>query len=146
MSYINGANDYIDWVYIRGDSGQDGSVRVRYVNGKCFAESRVDGLWTRVYGSNYSGDPDIKTGDYTATVNDGVILADASAAAVTIYLPDVAEASGIMIPVKKINTTGYDVTVDGNGINIDGQSNIVLTGPTMPAIRPYSDGSQWLIF
>ncbi len=57
-----------------------------------------------------------KTGDYTVTVNDHVVLADASGGNITITLPALADIPDEKIyHVKKIDSSGNTVTVKQGG-------------------------------
>jgi len=83
------------------------------------------------------------TEDYTATDNYQVILADATSNAVEVTLPTADDREGQIFIVKRINNTGYNVTISPNGTEtIDQEDCFVLTvGQT--AIDMISDGSNW---
>jgi len=62
-----------------------------------------------------------KTGAYTATDDDIVILVDATAGAITITLPAASGRSGQVYIIKKIDSSANTVTVDANASEtIDG--------------------------
>lgn len=85
-----------------------------------------------------------KTADYTATVNDGVILVDTSAAAVTITLPTAVGNTGKRFTIKIVDATNT-TTVDGDGTEtIDGATTQSLS-TLWKTIRIISDGANWLI-
>lgn len=59
----------------------------------------------------------------TATVNDGLILADATGAPFTIALPDPATVPDMCVTIKRMNGGGNAVTVGGT---VDGTLNRTL--------------------
>lgn len=90
-----------------------------------------------------------KTGDYTATVTDHTILVDASGGAVVITLPLAANvyANGIgrEYVVKKIDASGYTVTVDGAGSElIDGDLTKMISAQ-WTALKLQSSGTAWYV-
>jgi hypothetical protein len=86
-----------------------------------------------------------KTGAYTVTVDDGVILCDASSAAFTVTLPAVSGNAGLNFHIKKTDSSGNAVTVDGNASEtIDGATTAVITAQ-WESIQIVSDGSAWYI-
>jgi hypothetical protein len=87
---------------------------------------------------------DSKTGDYTAGFDDEAILVDASAGAVTITLPPVADYNGKYYKIKKIDTTSLSVTIDGNGATIDRGATAVITSPYV-SLTVQCDGTEWWI-
>ncbi|KKK80759.1 hypothetical protein LCGC14_2820290 [marine sediment metagenome] len=66
-----------------------------------------------------------KTGDYTATGADSIILVDASGGAVTITLPAITSIGGRKHYIKKTDTSTNKVTVTSTS-NIDGVPNQIL--------------------
>ena len=85
-----------------------------------------------------------KTANYTATVNDGVILVDTSSGAVTITLPTAVGNTGKRFTIKVIDATNT-TTVDGDGTEtIDGATTQSLS-TLWKVIRIISDGANWLI-
>ena len=85
-----------------------------------------------------------KTADYTATVNDGVILVDTNAAAVTITLPTAVGNTGKRFIIKVIDATNT-TTIDGDGTEtIDGATTKSLS-TLWETVRIISDGANWLI-
>lgn len=90
-----------------------------------------------------------KTGNYTATGIDHTILVDASGGAVTITLPTAASAYvssvGREYVIKKIDASGYTVTVDGAGSElIDGALTQSISAQ-WTALKLQSNGSAWYI-
>lgn len=86
-----------------------------------------------------------KTGAYTATDADAVILCDASGAGFTVTLPPAADRTGKVFEVKKIDVSANSVTVDGSGAEtIDDGTTAVLT-MQYEAITIVSDGAAWFI-
>ncbi len=86
-----------------------------------------------------------KTGDYTATASDTVILVDASSAAVTITLLTAVGNKGRVFYVKKIDSSANVVTIDGDGSEtIDDATTQILTSQ-YDAVMIVSDGVEWFI-
>lgn len=86
-----------------------------------------------------------KTGAYTATSSDHVILCNASGGAFTITLPAASGVLGIIYHIKKTDSSGNAVTVDGNGSEtIDGATTASLTAQ-YESIMIVCDGSNWHI-
>ena len=75
---------------------------------------------------------------------DDVVLVDASGGAVTITLPPAAAATKEFC-IKKIDTSGLVVTVDGNGSETIDNSLTILLATPYDAIRVTSDGTSWWI-
>ena len=81
---------------------------------------------------------------YTVTVNDHVILGDASGGAITITLPPAATGKFIF-HIKKIDATGNAVTIDGDGSEtIDGATTQTIT-TQYNSIMLVSDLTEWWI-
>jgi hypothetical protein len=114
----------------------------------------VDGrvLWTAASAYRLAGAVSAivtKTGDYTLTGTDHTVLVDASGGAVVITLPTVASTYsggiGREYVVKKIDSSGYTVTVDGAGSElIDGALTQVISAQ-WTALKLQSNGSAWYI-
>ena len=84
-----------------------------------------------------------KTGDYTATVFDDVILVDATNGAVTITLPKASNASKKVLIIKKTDSSANAVTIDGDGSEtIDGSATVSLSNQ-YDVKTIISDGSAW---
>src|SRR4030065_132078 len=83
------------------------------------------------------------TADYTATLNDDTILANATAGAVTVSLPTAVGNTGKKFVIKKIDSSANTVTVDPNGSEtIDGQATAGILAQDN-AIICQSDGANW---
>lgn len=67
---------------------------------------------------------DAKTAAYTMSVYDRSINADATAAGITITLPDATDTEGLMFNIKKIDATANAVTIGGT---VNGVANPTLT-------------------
>jgi len=83
------------------------------------------------------------TGNYTITVRDDVLLADAAAGNITLYLPG-TPAIGDVFNIKKVDVTANSVIVDAIGRTIDGSSTKVI-GSQYSSLTVVSDGSNWHI-
>ncbi len=94
----------------------------------------------------------VKTGDYTATILDDVLLCSGS---ITITLYDAAgkadpngnkDNAGRRITVKNIGTSTITVALV-NSQTIDGQTSITIINPSgqYVALEFFSDGSNWWI-
>lgn len=84
-----------------------------------------------------------KTDTYNAAVTDYCINMDASAGAKTVNLPAAAGANQVILVIRKTDSSGNAVTVDGNGgETIDGSATRALATQyaTMGII---CDGSTW---
>lgn len=81
------------------------------------------------------------TANYSATINDALIVVDASSAAVTITLKPAAEAKQKRLTIKKVDATGNLVTITGSE-NIDGASTQNI-GVQYDSVCVMSDGTQW---
>ena len=86
-----------------------------------------------------------KTGNYTATINDHLILCNASSGSFTITLPAVAIVTGLILHIKKIDISVNTVTIDGDGTEtIDKGLTAILTAQ-FEVISIQSDGTEWWI-
>jgi hypothetical protein len=86
-----------------------------------------------------------KTATYTATLDDTVILVDATGGAVTINLPAAATATDHVYTVKKVDASANAVTLDGNGAEtIDGAATQAL-GAQWARYRIACSGAAWFI-
>lgn len=86
-----------------------------------------------------------KTASYTATATDSTILCDATSGALTITLPAAASSSGRIFTIKKIDTSGNSITIDGNGSEtIDGATSQNLD-TQWEAATVQSNGTAWYI-
>ena len=81
------------------------------------------------------------TSDYTASSNE-FVLADASAAPITISLP--SPTANARVAVKKIDSSTNEVVVDAGTSKIDGSTTFTLK-TQYEAYEFYCDGSEWFI-
>jgi len=91
--------------------------------------------------------PDLvtKTAAYTATLNDKIILCDATAGAFTITLPTAVGNRDKRFIIKKIDSSTNTVTIDGNGAEtIDGVATKILQYQYQ-SIDIISDNANWII-
>lgn len=98
--------------------------------------------------SRYVANPQgtITAASYAATDDDYLILADATAGAITITLPPAASLLHHDFIVKRLNSGSNDVIIDGNSSEtIDGSTTFTLT-VQHDAIRIVSDGTGWWIY
>lgn len=86
-----------------------------------------------------------KTSNYTADGADSVILCNALTGGFTITLPTAVDRSGKVYHIKKIDSSGNIVTVDGNASEtIDGDTTKVID-IQYDSMMTVSDGSNWHI-
>ena len=78
--------------------------------------------------------------------NSSVVLADASASALSLTLLEPLSTYRKFFHVKKINTNANDVTliVESSG-TIDNSTSVLLTGSDRPSLLLYSDGTEYKI-
>jgi hypothetical protein len=87
-----------------------------------------------------AGLTDTKTGNYTVLVTDAVVFCDASSGAFTVTLP--AVAAGLMVAVKKIDSSANIVTIAPASGLIDGSATDAIT--VQWQARTYvSNGTNW---
>lgn len=86
-----------------------------------------------------------KSGAYTATDADYSIICDASGGAFTITLPAASGRVGRRYHVKKVDSSGNAVTIDGNASEtIDGATTLAIS-TQYDSIMITTDGSNWHI-
>ena len=86
-----------------------------------------------------------KGADYTATATDYTILVTCAAANITITLPAVANNTGRIYNVKKLDATAWTVIVDGDGVEtIDGALTQTLLAQ-YDSIQVQCDSTEWWI-
>lgn len=84
-----------------------------------------------------------KTGAYTLTASDAVILADATGGGFTLTLPTAVGITGHLFHIKKIDATANAVTVDGNGAEtLDGAATLTISEQHQ-SFTLVSDGAVW---
>ena len=86
-----------------------------------------------------------KTTDYTATVNDDVILCDASSGAMTITLFSAVGGEGQQLTIKKIDSSSNNVAIDADGTEtIDGELTVCIE-TQYDSLTLISDNTNWNI-
>ena len=88
----------------------------------------------------------LKTTNYTATVNDYFIKADATTGNMTITLPVVSGNSGLLLNIKKIDNSVNTVTVDGNGSETIDEATTQVLSTQYDSVSIYCDGIEWWIY
>jgi hypothetical protein len=84
--------------------------------------------------------------EYTVQTGDQFIIADASGGDITVNLPDVSNAAGRILHIKKIDSSGNDVIVDAYDTEtIDGEVTQPIS-TQYAAVSVVSDGSTWHVF
>lgn len=85
------------------------------------------------------------TADATVTVNDGLLLVNATSGNVTITLYTAGSNDGAVVTVKRTDGSTNTVTVDGNGAEtIDGRLTWLLP-QQYASLTIVSDGTNWLV-
>jgi len=85
------------------------------------------------------------TADATVTVNDGLMLVNATSGNVTITLYTAANNAGAVLTVKRTDASTNTVTVDGNSAEtIDGRLTWLLP-QQYASLTIVSDGSNWFV-
>lgn len=87
----------------------------------------------------------VTTTPITALVTDQLILADATAGAITINLVAVASAAGKTLTVIKTDSSGNAVTLDGNASETINGSTTHALAAQYNRVRVFCNGTQWLI-
>ncbi len=86
------------------------------------------------------------TTNYTMNLNDSIILVDATAGNVTITLQAALQWEQKKLTVKKIDTSGNTVTIDGNGAEtIDGAATKVISAQYVTVNLTSQGGAIWII-
>lgn len=84
------------------------------------------------------------TGNTTLTVANVVVLCDASSGSLTITLPAAATKVGLYY-IKKIDSSGNTVTIDGNGSETIDDALTVVISIQYESKTLAPDGSNWYI-
>lgn len=141
---LNGKADVV-----HGHSMSDISGLTAALNGKAalvhsHTISQVAGLQAELDNLKW-GPISTKTADYTATIDDEVILVDSTAGNRIVTLPPVASSVGLELVVKKISIDVNQVTIDANASElIDGATTQVLV-IQWQMLRIKNDGIAWYI-
>lgn len=86
-----------------------------------------------------------KSANYTVVNTDSVLLGDATGGAFTFTLPTVSGNSGLVLDLKKIDSSANAITVDGSGAEtIDGAATFSLT-VQWQNLTIIAQSSGWLI-
>lgn len=86
------------------------------------------------------------TASYAMNYNDAVILADATAGAITITLKPAAECVQKRVTIKKTDSSGNSVTIDGNGAEtIDGAATKSLATQYKSYDLVSYGGAWWIV-
>lgn len=81
----------------------------------------------------------------SVAADDYALFVDASGGAVTVNLPAVASNSGRVLNVKKVDSSGNAVTLDGNASEtIDGATTLAIS-TQYQSYTVHCDGSAWWI-
>lgn len=84
------------------------------------------------------------TSSYVATDIDAVILANATSGGITVTLPEASTVTGKHLRVKKTDSSGNTITIDGHSSEtIDGSLTRSLSSQ-YETIYIVSDGSNWM--
>jgi hypothetical protein len=86
-----------------------------------------------------------KTGAYTLTDYDDVVLGDATSAAFTLTLPAAASNTGLEYSIKKIDSSANAVTIDGNASETIDDSTTRVLSSQYDSVTIVSDGTEWWI-
>ena len=80
-----------------------------------------------------------------SAANFPIILCDATSNAITVNLPQASTSANLVYNIKKIDSTGNTVTIDGNASEtIDGATTSVLA-TQYDSATIVCDGSNWFI-
>lgn len=85
------------------------------------------------------------SGTYAVQITNAnaIVLCDTSGGGFTVTLPPVENMPFYTILVKNKPPGGGNITLDGNGANIDGNPTITITAPDSRTV--VSDGTDWWI-
>lgn len=85
------------------------------------------------------------SGDITLDIDNTSVFCDATSGAITVTMPNVSDFLGFKFYIKKTDTSANDVTIDGDGANIEAASTRLLSGSGRPSVELQSDGTEWWI-
>ncbi len=147
-------------IYITANSQEDGTYTIAYTAGSVPAGgvylydiTTVSAIITassdkRTYVANKLKQKSVltKTATYTVLPTDEIFLCNATSGAVTLNLPSAALLSGKEYEIKKIDSSGNTVIIEGYGSEtIDGATNKTLSSQ-YASVKIVSDGSNWYVF
>lgn len=114
----------------------DGSVNVGQANTTAINNA----------GALYDGDiKTVTTASYTVLSTDATILCDCTSNAITVNLPLAASSENRVLHVKKIDSSGNAVTLDGSGTEtIDGATTKTISSQWSSRIVK-CNGTAWFI-
>lgn len=78
-----------------------------------------------------------------ADINAGVYLCDASGGAFTLAMPSAAAFKYRALTIKKVDSSGSAVTVQGNASETIDGSNTYALASQYATVTIYSDGQKW---
>jgi len=104
--------------------------------------------WTRVALTSYLGvrsDTTITAGTTTLDATNDIVYCNAVGGAITVNLPAAASSDGRAYTIKKIDSSAYTVTIDGNASElIDGVQTQVISYQ-WTSVTIHCDGTGWYI-
>ncbi len=101
--------------------------------------------WATAYVNAFVVSVVTKTGEYTATALDCVILCDASGGAFPINLPAASGVTGLILHIKKIDSSGSAVTIDGDSTETIDDDQTIDLSLQYQSVMIISDGTSWHI-
>lgn len=99
----------------------------------------------RTWAQQIAGNPPVLTidDDYQVEAGDALIIADTALQAITATLPLVADNKGLVLSFKNAGSAMNDLTLDGDGADIDGIGTLAITD--LGAATIVSDGTAWWV-
>lgn len=120
----------------------EGELLYDTTNDLLWAYSGTGTIWTKATSTNITT---TKTTNYTATIADDVILANATSGSFTITLYTAINNAGRVLKIIKTDSSANTITIDGNASEtIAGLLTIVLNSQ-FSSVEIISDGSNWQI-
>lgn len=93
--------------------------------------------------NNYLQNTVTKTGTYTATLLDYAIRCDATSASFSVTLPAAATCTGLILNIKKIDSTANTVTLQGNAAELIDGTNTKVLSAQYASYQIQSNGTSW---
>jgi len=116
----------------------DGTIRFN----PDFLELRINGEWVKL---GFDGDITLKTGDYTATIADGVLLVDATSGDVDITLYTAVGNGRRELTVIKVDGTSNTVNILTNGSETINDEDDAATSVQHTSLTFVSDNANWQV-